>query len=114
MTLAVRFFRLESGEEPVRTWISKECSKEDRRQIGEDIRYVQAKFPKIGLPTWRPLGAGLYEVRSNLSGRRISRILVCVADDEMLLLHAFIKKTRKTPEADLKLARTRQRAAKGR
>lgn len=109
----MRFFLLESGEEPVRSWISTECSKEDRKQIGEDIRYVQAKFPQVGLPTWRPLGAGLYEVRSGLSGKRISRILVCLADGEIVLLHAFIKKTRRTPAADLKLARTRQRAVKG-
>ena len=34
--------------------------------------------------------------------------MVCVHDDELVALHALIKKTRATPEADLKLARKRK------
>jgi phage-related protein len=34
--------------------------------------------------------------------------MVCVHDDELVALHAFIKKTRATPEADLKLAHKRK------
>src|SRR5207253_11481615 len=42
------FFRLESGGEPVREWL-KDLPKDERKAIGEDIAYVQFKWP-IGKP----------------------------------------------------------------
>lgn len=63
----------------------------------------------IGMPTCRPLGEGLWEVRSSLTGGRISQVLFCIADDQMFLLHAFVKKTQQTPTHELSIARQRQR-----
>jgi len=103
-----RFFRNASGTEPVREWL-KGLSKGDRYQIGEDVRYVQTRFPHVGLPVWRSLKGGLFEVRSALSGNRIARVLVCFADDRMVLLHGFIKKQRKTPQDELDLAKKRRK-----
>lgn len=102
-----RFFRNENGTEPVRDWLQG-LSKEDRRRIGGDVATVEYGWP-VGMPTCAPMGAGLWEVRSDLGGNRIARVLFCFAEDHMILLHAFIKKTRKTAEADLKIARARQR-----
>jgi phage-related protein len=61
------------------------------------------------MPLCRSLGSGLWEVRSELTQSRISRILFCVHDGRMVLLHAFIKKTQKTPDADLALALKRKK-----
>lgn len=61
------------------------------------------------MPLCRALGGGLWEVRSTLSGNRIARVLFCAAAGQMVLLHGFIKKTRKTPEPELALARKRQK-----
>ena len=47
---------------------------------------------------------GLWEVRSDLMQGRIARVLLCIHDGRMVLLHSFIKKTQKTPDADLELA----------
>ena len=52
---------------------------------------------------------GLWEVRSNLSSGRIARVLFCVAGEKMVLLHAFIKKTQKTPDRELNIAAERMR-----
>ena len=55
-------------------------------------------------------GDGIYEVRSNLSGDKIARVLFYVdARGRMVLLHGFIKKTQKTPQSDLELARKNKR-----
>jgi phage-related protein len=52
------------------------------------------------------MGGGLYEVRSNLSENRIARVLFYFdKHGRMVLLHGFIKKTQKTPDEDLELAR---------
>jgi phage-related protein len=58
---------------------------------------------------FRPLGKGLWEVRSALGGSRIARVIFCMGDGHMILLHGFIKKTRKTPPADIDLALKRKK-----
>lgn len=44
-----------------------------------------------------------------MSDNRIARIIFCIARGQMILLHAFIKKTQSTPQEDLALARKRMR-----
>lgn len=105
--LPARFYRNVNGTEPVRDWL-RAREKEDRLVIGSDIATVEYGWP-VGMPTCKPLGGGLWEVRSNLPRNRTSRVLFCVSEGYMVLLHAFIKKSRTTPQADLDLARTRQR-----
>lgn len=53
------------------------------------------------------MGQGLLEIRSNLPGKRIARVLICQHGDCLVALHGFIKKTRTTPDDDLALARKR-------
>jgi phage-related protein/DNA-binding Xre family transcriptional regulator len=96
--LEVVFYRTESGNEPVRAWLQG-LSKQDKRMIGGDIKTVQYGWP-IGMPVVRKMEPGLWEVRCRLD-QRITRILFTVKGEKMILLHGFIKKSRKTPQADL-------------
>lgn len=99
------FFRTAAGGEPVREWLKGLPFPDDRRRIGEDIKTVEFGWP-IGMPVCKSLGDGIYEVRSNLAGNRIARVLFYIDRlSRMVLLHGFIKKTRKTPEQDLELAK---------
>jgi phage-related protein len=104
--IPVAFYELPSGREPVREWL-KALEKEDRKIVGEDIKFVEFGWP-VGMPVCRPLGNGLWEVRSQLVRGRISRVLFCMCDGRMVLLHAFIKKSQKTPDADRSLALKRK------
>jgi len=61
------------------------------------------------MPLCRPLGKGLWEVRSDLARGRIARLIFCVHDGRMVLLHGFMKKTQKKPEGDLDLAAKRMK-----
>jgi phage-related protein len=101
------FYALPSGREPVREWL-KDLSAADRKVIGEDIKYVEFSWP-IGMPLCRSLGDGLWEVRSQLPQGRIARVTFCVRRGRMVLLHGFIKKSQKTPESDLRLAKERMK-----
>ncbi len=99
------FYRTEAGGEPVREWL-KRLSPEDCKRIGEDIKTVEFGWP-IGMPVCKPLGDGIYEVRTSLAQKRIARILFYIdRKGRMVLLHGFIKKTQKTPSEDLELARS--------
>ena len=63
----------------------------------------------VGMPLCRALGEGLWEVRSDLPGNRIARMLFCLKENRLLMLHGFIKKTRTTSAAALALAHKRKR-----
>ena len=96
------FFRTAAGNEPVREWL-KELPEQDRRAVGQDLERVQHRWP-VGMPLARPLGKGLWEVRTSLPSRRIARVLFCFHEEVLVALHGFIKKTQKTPPPDLDLA----------
>lgn len=58
----------------------------------------------VGMPVCRSVGGGIYEVRSDLAQNRIARVLFYFdKSGRMVLLHGFIKKTRRTPDEDLDL-----------
>ena len=103
--VTVRFYETEAGNVPVLDFL-RAMSPEDRKAVGADLNTVEYGWP-IGMPTCRPLGNGLYEVRSQLTGRRTVRTLFGFDGDEIVVVHAFIKKTGATPQADLALARDR-------
>lgn len=105
--IAARFYQSASGGTPVREWILK-LGPEDRREVGKDIQKVEFGWP-IGMPYCRPLGRGLWEVRSSISSGRIARTLFCIVNGDMVLLHAFVKKTQKTPPQDIDLALRRMK-----
>lgn len=103
--IRVVFFRTETGNEPVPEWL-KSLAKEDKKIIGEDIKTVQFSWP-IGKPLVDNLGEQIWEVRSRLKNR-IARTLFTVHQQEIVLLHGFIKKEQRTPADDLRLAKKRK------
>ena len=105
--VSAAFYASDAGNEPVREWL-KDLPLADRKVLGEDIAAVEFTWP-VGMPLVRPMKQGLWELRSSLVGNRIARILFCVTDGRMVLLHGFIKKSQKTPVEELALARKRQK-----
>ena len=75
------FYQSGSGREPVREWL-KALDAEDRKVIGEDIATVEYGWP-IGMPTCRPLGRGLWEVRSTLRNNRIARVIFGIVRNQI-------------------------------
>jgi phage-related protein len=108
--LPARFYRSDSGREPVREWL-KSLDLEDRKVIGEDIKDVEFSWP-IGMPLVRSLGNDLWEVRSSLPRGRIVRIIFCIEQGNMVLLHGFAKKTQKTSKQDIDLALRRKKGGR--
>ena len=61
------------------------------------------------MPYCRSLGSGLWETRSDLTDGRTARVFFCIAAARMVLLHAFIKKTQRTPAKELNTALSRMK-----
>ena len=104
--IPVRFYRTSIGAEPVLEWL-RCLDKVDRRTIGLDLMRVQFGWP-IGMPLMRSLKGGLWEVRSTLPSQRIARLIVCFHQENIIVLHGFIKKTKRTPHEDIDLAMRRR------
>lgn len=102
--LNVVFYRSESGAEPVREWL-KDLSRDDKKSIGEDIKTAQIGWP-LGMPLIEKISANLWEVRTKLKNG-IARILFTVDGNYMVLLHGFIKKSRKIPKHEIETALAR-------
>lgn len=102
--LKVVFYRSGIGNEPVREWL-KGLPREDKRKIDEDIKTAQIGWP-LGMPLIRKIDKDLWEVRTRLENG-IARVFFTVDGEYMILLHGFIKKSRKTPQNELKTALTR-------
>ena len=104
--LGVYFYSESNGNEPVRKWL-KSLEKSIRSVIGKDICTVQEGWP-LGMPLVKNMGSGLWEVRSTIPGG-IARVIFVMKDENMILLHGFIKKTEKTSLQDIDLARSRSK-----
>jgi phage-related protein len=85
---------------------------EARRAAGFELRAVQNGFEPID---WKPMpaiGPGVKEIRIHVLGEwRV--IYVAKLRDAVYVLHAFQKKTRKTRQQDIDLARRRYRQIGG-
>jgi phage-related protein len=65
--------------------------------------------PNLGMPFTRPMGKGLFEIRAR-GKEGIGRAFFCtVIDQRIIILHAFIKKSDKTPKKELDIARKRMK-----
>jgi phage-related protein len=102
------FYSTPAGREPVREWL-RSLPVVDRKIVGTDIKAVEFGWP-LGKPLVGSIGrGGLWEVRSSLTSGRIARVLFTIEGARMVLLHGFIKKTRRTPPTDISLAVARMK-----
>src|ERR1035437_11156619 len=92
------FFRTAAGSEPVRELL-KGLEDADRQAIGRDLMRAQWRWP-VGMPLCRPMGGGLWEVRTDLPTKRTARVMLCLYREHLVAVHGFIKKTRATPNED--------------
>lgn len=68
--------------------------------------------PNLGMPFTRSMGQGLFEIRAR-GKEGIGRAFFCtIVDQRIVILHAFIKKSQKTPKKELDIARRRMNDVK--
>jgi phage-related protein len=76
------------------------------------LEMIEEHGANIGPPHTESMGDGLFEIRAKAK-EGIGRSFFCYMDGEKIeVLHAFVKKTQKTPKADLKLAKLRMKEVK--
>lgn len=72
------------------------------------LELIEKHGANLGPPHTEPMGDGLFEIRAKAQ-EGIGRSLYCyLKGKRIIVLHAFIKKTQKTPKQDIGLARLRK------
>ncbi len=94
-----------SSLDDLRSW-----PKAARQDMGRQIDRVQKGFD----PTdWRPMpsvGRGVREIRVHDAGGIYRSMYTTKIVDAVYVLHVFVKKSRKTPTRDIRLAKSRLKA----
>jgi phage-related protein len=68
--------------------------------------------PDLGMPHTRAMGDGLFELRIK-GAEGIARVFYCtITEQRIVFLHHFVKKTDKTPDKELRVARQRMKEVK--
>lgn len=100
------FFETSEGIRPVIEWL-KALTPAEKNRIGRNIMKVQFAWP-IGKPLVDNLGDSLWEIRTQLPTNKIARVIFFMHEGQIILLHGFIKKTQKTPQQEIVLAKKRR------
>jgi len=89
-----------------------------RLPVGLQARYIHLTERMItygtnlGMPHTRAMSNGLFELRMK-SKEGIGRVLYCtLVGRHIVMLHAFVKKSQKTPSNDMKIAISRMKEVK--
>lgn len=101
MAWKVRYFQTSRGDYPVLNFI-REQDQHTRTKTAHSIRLLIDYGPFLKPPDIKKFQDKLYELR--ISGKSPIRIFYTIINGEYYLLHAFKKKTQKTPTKDLKVA----------
>ena len=108
------YYRDAAGRYPVKEYIA-DVDSDERAKVRFDLRLLEAYGLDLGAPHVKSIGGKLWELRT--TGRMQHRVLYfAFAGKRLVLLHAFVKKTQKTPPREIATARRRmadyvQRAA---
>lgn len=101
------FYPTSRGSEPVQDFIQKQDASAVAK-IFRTIDLLQEHGPLLGMPYTKYLGDHLSELR--IRGKNEVRIFYFYhKEDTIMLLHAFNKKTQKTPTKELEIAKKRKR-----
>ena len=96
----------DAGRSPVETFLSR-LPTDDRARIIRTVEMLQDFGLQLSLPYVKHLENKLWELRV-LAGRKAYRVIYFAwTGQRFILLHAFLKKTAKTPRQELAIAEAR-------
>jgi len=103
MKYKVVFYTSDNGKEPVSDFLNGLDIKM-RAKMLRTIELLQENGPALRHPYSAPISEGIFELRAK-TGTDISRVLYFFYTGRTIVLtNGFIKKTQKTPVAEIKLA----------
>lgn len=93
------YFETSRGKRPVKDFIDRQNPSVKGKYIGM-IDFLEEYGPFLSSKYTKKLRKDLYELR--ITGKEQIRILYTVRQKNIILLHAFKKKSQKTPQKEIK------------
>ncbi len=106
--MKVEFYKTPSGRKPVEDFILG-LSAGDQGEFAGVKRGIEKYGLKCPLVIFKNLSGKLWEVKFSGEGGKYRIAYVVITGPEMVWLHAFKKKTQKTPKDDLELSLKRMK-----
>jgi phage-related protein len=104
---SVHYYELPSGRRPVEEFIDSLDAKSQAR-IARTLDLLEEFGPNLGMPYARHLEKQLWELRIRQAKNRYRIIYFLATAREVVLLHAFAKKTSAVSRRDIELAAERR------
>lgn len=106
MAWNIKFYQTARGDYPVQDFL-EEQDRSTAAKIVSAIELLETDGPYLKPPYIKKLQDKLYELR--VSGKIAVRIFYAIKNGEYYLLHAFKKKSQKTPAQEIKTALDRMK-----
>ena len=104
MQFHVEFYETEDGRIPTKEFLDSLENKMNAKMIGL-MEILEEKGTALREPYTSPLEDGIFELRA-VQGSNISRALFFFfIEGRIIITHGFVKKTQKTPRAQIELAK---------
>lgn len=108
MKFEVLFYEKENGERPVRTFLLSLDIKMQTKMISL-FEILEDKGSELREPYSKYVEDGIFELRCKV-GNNITRVMYFFYHNgKIILTNGFIKKTKKTPSSEIRLAKLRRK-----
>ena len=102
------YYTSPNGSCPVAKWLDKQSNEVQAKMHG--YMELLETSPDLGrFPFVRKLDSGLYEIKTKVAGTWPRIIYFYFDKDKVVYLHAFMKKSNKTPPNEIKIAKERKK-----
>ena len=100
----VGYYRKENGECPIEKFLSG-LKMGLREKLYLSIHALAEYGPVLRAPVSKPLGDGLFELRTMFGSDTTRTVFFFVAGGRAIITHGFVKKSQKTPSRELRKAK---------
>ena len=100
----IEFYRLANGEAPVEEFLDSLDPKMRNKAI-RSLELLEEFGNTLREPNSKAMGTGLFELRIKFSSDITRIFYFFYVDNKIVLTNGFVKKTQRTPPAEIELAR---------
>lgn len=109
MKFIVNYWRRPSGKAPVEDYIDDIENKDEKAEILSTLKGVQEYGTDAVGVEFRQIEGKLWELKIKIHGNQHRIFYVVLRGSEMVLLHAYLKKTQKAPAKEVETAKQRMK-----
>ena len=104
MSFCVEYYELENGTCPVEEFILKQDNKMQAK-IFKNLELLEIRWNELREPFSKHIEDGIFEIRNKVGNDITGIFYFFVIGQKIILTNGFIKKTQKTPKAEITLAK---------